>query len=276
MPESKHRKKKQRRRVTKQAGPVFTEAPKLLNENISKEEHARFLIETGRHYENEFAQTLEKLSQLVSESNPIHLLSVLAMHGLTAGVTESGKMHSLAAGTFYQPHAELVQALALQIPVEQLNCGLVPPEKVQEVWDCAISLGDSFAMSRLEQAAKIKNDEEYALLSLQERVRANTQMIRNWGYFYQVIRLSKELFKPLDALYINATGISATCIINSFQYLAEQFEAKIDAHFQKMKAMVRAKNIQDALAAYKQGRAQNRSATRWGGKVLRWESIISI
>jgi len=251
MPKSKHRKKKQRRRVTKQAGPVFMEMPSFLKENITKEEHEQFLIEAGRHYENEFAQALEKLSQLVNESNPIHLLSVLAMHGLTAGVTESGKIHSRATGAFYQPHAELVLALALQIPVEQLNSEPVPPDKIQEVWDCAISLGDSFAMSRLEHAAKIKNVEEYALLSLQERVRANTQMIRNWGYYSQVIRLSKELFKPLDALYISAIGVSAASIISSFQYLVDQFESKVDAHFQRMKTMVRAKNIQDALAAYK-------------------------
>jgi len=250
MPKSKHRKKKQRRRTSKQSGPVFAKIPRLLKEDITKEEHKKFLVEAGRHYENEFSQSLEKLAQLVNESNPIHLLSVLAMHGLTSGVTESGKTYPRSPGSFYQPHAELVQALALQIPTEQLNSAPVLPEKVQEVWDCAISLGKAFSMSRLEQAAKTENREEMALLSLQERIRANTQMVRNWGYYSQVIRLSNDLFKPADALYMSSIGISATSIISAFQYLVEQFETRVNNHWQKMKDTIRAKNIQDTLAAY--------------------------
>jgi len=210
------------------------------------------LIKVGRQYEDEFSQTLEKLSQSVNESNPIHLLSVLAMHGLTGGMTESGKIHSQKTGSFYQPHAELVQALALQILPERLSSEPVMPEKVQEIWDYSIALAHAFSMSRLEQATKAKTLEEKAMLSLQERIRTNTQMVRNWGYYTQVIRLSKELFKPVDDLYVSSVGISATNIIGIFQYLVEQFEAKVNDQFIKMRPIIRAKTIQEALAAYEQ------------------------
>ena len=55
--------------------------------------------------------------------------------------------------------------------------------------------------------------EEQAVISLQERLRLHTQAVRSWGSYSQVIRVSTELYAPMDDAIRAKLGFSASELI---------------------------------------------------------------
>jgi len=250
MPKNKKRRSlKQKRPRGKKSGPVFTRFESPFKDMPSKE-LIRGLVKTGKSYESEFRESLDELKFHIQASNPLHLLSVLSKYGLTTGMTESGKTTHKGPDSFSQSHAELAQALALQIPVKELSPEPTAPQKVQEVWDLLLSTSNAFTMKRFVQVEKAETKEEKALLGLQERIRAHTQHVRNWGYLKQVIDISKRLFGPLDSLYKSELGLTATEIISVFKFLVRRFDTQVNEHTQTLRPVIQAKTTKQALESY--------------------------
>jgi len=70
------------------------------------------------------------------------------------------------------------------------------PEKVQAIWDGLVDLREAFSQRRLTNVKRVEGRKEQAILYMQEHIRINTQSVRNWGQFKQVVRISSEWSWP--------------------------------------------------------------------------------
>jgi hypothetical protein len=210
------------------------------------------LLEAGRSYEQEFEESLAKLVGLIRSVDPLHLLSVLAVYGLFAGMTETGKIQQKKEPgiAVQQAHVELAQAVALTIPGDQLCDTPAMPDKVQEIWDLLIALGKAFHLKRLVQLQHAKTEEQKGVLQLQEHLRLNTQFVRNWGYFKRVIAITKRLYAPLDPLYQELVGFGATQLIHLFEHLVNRNETAITERWLRLRPVASARTMEEAVEAY--------------------------
>lgn len=206
-----HKKKKS----SSKHGPVISVHPLS---QIPREIALKGMVEIGKSNQVKFHILFTKVTDILKSYNSLHIISSLSMYGLTAGVTVSGKISPfLKKLDFGQPHVELVQALALQIPEGEMNVTLAGPDTFQELYDSLPELGNAFALQRLVSIEQEKTDQQKSIQLLQEHLRLHTQNIRNWGYFKKVLAISKSLYEPLNPLYQDHIGISATILISAFE-----------------------------------------------------------
>ena len=247
------RNKRNKRKPTKSrhnsAGLVFTE----LNNpffDLPKEVVAEILVEAGRSYEKEFKEALEKLLEKISSVDVLHLISILAVYGLSVGMTETGKTSKKKNPTIHQAHVELVQALALRSPFSEQSSEPIRPHQVQEIWDLLISFDTAFNLKRLVQIKNTKTDEKKAILQVQEWLRLHTNIVRNWGYFRRVISIAKRLYSKLDPLFRASVGLEATSLIDVFDYLVAYVEEVNNERFQQIRSIFKARTIEETIKIY--------------------------
>jgi hypothetical protein len=211
----------------------------------------RMLVETGESWADRFENSLEKLSAAVRSVNVLHLLSILSFYGLTDGMTDEGeRLNTARDDSIMQPHIELIQALALQLRIEQQSLKLSGADKIQEIWDLLIENGTAFFAQRLTQIKDAKTLEEKAILQIQERLRSHTHFVRNWGYYQRVIRISRNLYAPLNALYERLIGFSASSVITTFEQLVAQTEKGLTSHLERFVEVLAATTVEHCALTY--------------------------
>lgn len=249
----KNKRRQQKRRSVWQnpsEGPVIIRADSPFR-GIPHDELVQGLLEVGRSYDREFEESLSGLIGRIRAFDPLHLISILSVYGLFAGMTDTGKVQQKKTeATLQQAHVELAQALVLTVPAEDVSANPALPDDIQQIWDLLIKLGDAFHLKRLEQIERATADEEKAILQLQEQLRLHTQFVRNWGYFTRVITITSKLYKPLDPIYENAVGIGATQLIQFFEHLVRRSETAINDRWQRLRPIASARTTDEAVEAY--------------------------
>ena len=243
-------KKRNKSRKNSSAEPVFIPVENPF-QGIPKEELTQLMLKVGRSYDSEFEESLSKLTVLIRAFDPLHLISILSVYGLFSGLTGTGKIQKKKLdATIQQSHVEIAQAIALTIPAEDISAIPALPENIQEIWDLLILLSKAFHLKRLAQIEQTTENNEKAILQLQEHLRLHTQFVRNWGYFNRVISITKELFEPLDSLYKKSIGLGATQLIQLFEHLVKRGEMVINERYQGLRAIYRAHTIEETVRAY--------------------------
>jgi hypothetical protein len=197
-------------------GPFFTMMQNPLD-GISDDERLKIVTELGKNSEVTFKKTLRELTNLLSNHDPMGILANLSAYGLTTGVSDNQVKETSSPSRLTQAHVEICQALALQTPGMDQTWKIAAPEIIQEIWQLLIQLLTSFHLQRISSDRLEMGEEDSAILRLQEEIRGNTESVRNWGYFQQVIKISKELYETFDPKMKSYFGFSATEVIDVFE-----------------------------------------------------------
>jgi len=183
---------------------------------VDPAEHAEFkdgLLAVARAGVADFPRLLETIRKQLRKSDPEGILASFASYGLQAHVTRDG-VEKKAHPDILQHHAELLQAILLTIPADAWGTGVLTPQVMQTVFDTVPKLSQAFLFQRILDGQTVKDDPEaLTIRSLQERIRLHTHGVRNWGYFSDVVRLSLDLYHPLDAAMLAHYGFNATDVI---------------------------------------------------------------
>jgi len=217
---------------------------------LPQEVVAEILVEAGRSPEKEFNESLEKLLKKISSFDALHLISILAVYGLSVGMTETGKTSKKKKPTIHQAHVEFVQAFALRSHFSEQSSEPIRPHQVQEIWDLLISFDTAFNLKRLVQIQNTKTEEKKAILQVREWLRLHTNIVRNWGYFRRVISITKRLYSKLDPLFRASVGLEATSLIDVFDYLVTYVEELNNERFQQIRSIFKARTIEEAIKIY--------------------------
>lgn len=112
--------------------------------------------------------------------------------------------------SIHQHHIEFCQALALQCAPDRFTMQPATPDVVQELWDAIKELSDVENLRHYSDVDAKRFDDENAVRALQENIRGNTRLVRNWGYFSQVTRISRELYQYFDEAVKKSLGFTLT------------------------------------------------------------------
>lgn len=220
---------------------------------VDPDKHAEFkegVLSAARAGVAEFPRLLETIRGELRNGDPKGILASFASYGLLANVDRAG-VEKKAAPDILQHHAELLQAILLTIPADAWGTGVLTPEVMQTVSDTVPKLSETFLFQRILDGEKIKDDPEaLEIRSLQERVRLHTQVVRNWGYFSHVVRLSLDLYHPLDAAMLAHYGFSTTDAIEVLEAVVAEFERRQGDHWDTLRKVLRGANVGQMARLY--------------------------
>jgi hypothetical protein len=198
---------------------------------------------------DEFPKLVDVVLQLFREKYPPHILSVVAGYSLLAGVSQHG-VGSRLSSKVEQHHVEVLQALALMLREEEWGQPPAAPGDMQKAFDTIEQLADAFSFRRFKAMEREHDEQARAVLLLQERLRLHTQSVRNWGSYSQVIRISTELYAPLDDLLRDKLGFSASELISTGRSLVDLLEARSNVRFRWLRRVFREQKIPRIVRAY--------------------------
>lgn len=218
--------------------------------NLSDEERKQSVEEMGRRSKRLFQESLTKLQEILKQYDGITLLSILSAYGLTAGLGNEGVNPRIHSNPLDQSHVEICQALLLQVNPNESRCAPVTPDVVQQVWDPLIDITQSFGFRRMTGKLVDEPEEQAAVILLQEWVRGNTQIVRNWGYYSQVKNISKELYSSFDRLLFEKIGFRASDVIDIFDYMISSIERALSARMNLLAELYRIKKPEALVYKY--------------------------
>lgn len=218
-------------------------------EGIPRDRVDAVLMAIGRENRQIFAQSLAQLRADMRATDPVKLLSNLAVYGL---FHSEGHDPEVGEGQPHlQLHFELIQALALMDPLEEFAAAVaVPPQLVQAVFDGIKQLADAYRLKGLAVPAPPKTDEERSRLVSQAAIRAQTVAVRNFGYFDQLKSLYTQLLAPLDDDCEDQTGLRLTALLEFVWNVIALIESRVNTDIRKMANVFGAGAIADAVRAY--------------------------
>jgi hypothetical protein len=230
-------------------GPVMTMMDHPLS-HITNEQRKELISELGKNGKEKVDEIFKFLNDLLRTCDPITLISILSGYGLTIGVGDDGVQSKESSGGLNQAHVEILQALALQIPEKELGCQPVTPDIVQEVWEKLIELSNAFSFSRMNEELLNASEAGMAINQIQEMIRGNTQMVRNWGFHSQVINISKEIYSHFDLVMLEKLGFSASNVIDTFKFMVESVEERMSKRLETLSELKSTKKPYELLIKY--------------------------
>lgn len=231
------------------SGPVMTMMESPLS-GITDEQRKELISELGKNGKDKVVEILESLNDILRQYDPITLISILSGYGLTVGAGDGGVQSKESSGGLSQAHVELFQALALQIPENELGARPVTPDIVQSVWEQLIEISYAFKYSRMNVELLESSSIEMAINQIQELIRSHTQMVRNWGFYSQVVGISKEMYSHFDGLIQSKFGFSATNAIDVFKVLTDSVEDRLSERLNILSDLKSTKKPYDMLVKY--------------------------
>lgn len=228
-------------------GPFFTRSPLS---DIPKDVLKPAIIEMGKKAASSLPEIREKVIAAFERCSPLYFLTGIAQSALMTGVREDGSFaRRKGEKKLEQFHVELAQALFLSFKKEDVRWDGLRPQAVQECADLIYDYSMAFQQSRLA-GLEGADEESLALLNVQERIRLHTVAVRNWGYYLQVIEILKKLYSPLDAELVKIHGVTATGLIDTFDYILRSIERESNIFMKKMRKIFSHKKNNAIIRAY--------------------------
>lgn len=231
------------------AGPVMTMMENPLS-GITDEQRKELISELGKNGKDKVIEIFESLNEILRKYDPLTLISILSGYGLTVEVGDDGVKSKESSQGLNQAHVELFQALALQIPENELGTYPVTPDIVQKVWEQLIELSHAFHFSRMDVDLLNSSKIEMAINLIQELIRSHTQMVRNWGFHSQVVGISREIYSHFDGLIQSKLGFSATNAIDVFKVLTDSLDSRLSERLNILSDLKSTKKPYDMLVKY--------------------------
>jgi hypothetical protein len=238
--------KRKQKKLKKQGFRLFEHPFSRIDKEVLKEA----ILSTGKKSSDKFPSLLESLLGRFSRWYPPFIISTIATYGLQAGVTDQGVSSEGIVRKIQQHHVEVLQALALTLPHAEWGSEPAPPEVIQQIIDEAIELAQAFLYRRLVAIGEERDEQQRVVLALQERLRAHTQVVRNWGYFSAVVRISKELYGALDQDLSKHFGFSATDLIEVSRALLLVLERRANKRLANLRDIFKARTTDQLVRDY--------------------------
>lgn len=220
---------------------------------VSEEDHPQFKAAITKAAEAgaaELPAIIKLLKDTLWSHNPLAILSIFTAYGLTTFVGKKGVEDRKPLEDVLPHHAELVQALLLTIPLEEWGWHPLTPDVMGTVFEAVPKLAYIFFFQRILEGQKVSDEEQLAVLSLQERIRMHTHGIRNWGYMGDVMKITQDLYAPLDAEFAARHGFTCTDIINVMAAVLSELERRHNDHINVLAKIIKGRKTQEIFDLY--------------------------
>lgn len=228
-------------------------------QNMNDKEHESVLKEMAEKSNEKYKTSLSDLQEIAKKQDPLSLLSILTAYATMSSIKDDGTTKSFLGEEIGQPQVELMQAICLSVPWEQNHHCPPTPQNVEIIFETLKDISLSFSYKRLADIDLNWNDEERSIRQLQEFIRGRTQIVRNWGYYNQVISILKEIFTPLDNLYVQNMEFSASNVLDFFTVMVKTVEEKMNERNIKLAELYATKDACELVYKYHEWRGLEKS-----------------
>lgn len=220
---------------------------------ISEEDHPAFqaaMLAAAEVGVAELPGVVKLLKDRFRSHNPLAIIAAFTAYGLITFVTSKGVEDRKPLQDILPHHAELLQALLLTIPFDEWGSDPLTPDVMEAVFEAVPKIGHAFLFQRILEGRKVTDEQQMAVLSLQERIRMHTNGIRNWGYMGDVQQITLDLYSPLDAQFSAHHGFTCTELISSMATVLADVERRHNDHMDVLVKVCRGKKPQDIFDLY--------------------------
>lgn len=229
-------------------GPFFKSIPVS---RLTDEERKDWIVGMGEHARSELADALAQIEDLTTRVEPFQTLAVMASYALMR-FEKKDKSRERAAPEVQQGHIEFLQAMYLRLPS---STPLSPstPDDIQVLFDQLPRLFAAQHQARLptrESVDRPLTADEGALRVVQEFLRAHTTVVRNWGYFSNVTRISEGLLSGIDQQFTARYGLAASDVVRLFEHLVRRQERLVSAHWARLQEVFRLATVDEMVDAF--------------------------
>lgn len=195
-------------------------------------------------------EIFELIENQIKRCNPLLLISILSNYSLTTMAGDDGVESNEETDRINQSQVELLQALILNVPKEEIGSEPVTPNTVGDLGEHLKDVSRYFSFSRLSSETLHSSSEDSAVVRVQELLRSHTQTVRNWGYHYQIVTISKEIFGYFDDVFRAKYGFSCTEAMDIFQALADMISERTNERFNALQALHSIKKPNEMVLKY--------------------------
>lgn len=243
------KKKKLRTRPTStERGPFFAGHP---FNDVPFEQRKQIAAAHGSQARDKFKTALPKLLELTSHIDPLHTLALMSMYGLMVTPDQQGDHKSPGSSLkIQQGHIEFLQAIFLMNSLER-GVDFPEPPSIQMLFDLLPELFSAHNDMRIgmspdpESGPTSKIDP--AVVQVQEFMRGHTSVVRNWGYFGNVTRITRKLLSTIDDDYERQSGMKLSKVVDIFEGLLRRHERKVNNHREKIHSIFSLKSKAEML-----------------------------
>jgi len=206
------------------------------------------LLEHARESRDALPGKVEVVRALLRGRDPIHIVASVASYALRARITSEGVEET--GNPVQQHHVELLQALLLTLPREDWGHLPAEPETIQKTMDALVELIDARMASRLVEMEAEKDLQATTMRSLQERLRGQTEVVRNWGYHSAIVDISTALFAPLDEALASHHGFSAGDLIQIADAMVTAYQQASSTRQKTLWKILRGRTIRQVVRLF--------------------------
>ncbi len=206
---------------------------------IDHDAHRLALISNAEEAAASLPLDISILQNLFRSVFPPHLMATIACWGMMSPVGPDGTSGKGLLRGIEQHHIELLQSLLLTI--DRLEWGNEPatPIQVQNTIDTLVAVGKAFSAQRALQLLNPDDPEKRFAVGLQEQIRDHTQMVRNWGYYDNMIDIARSWHSPIGAALETHHGFSASDLISTVVALVSLHQERLGDWFVLLKGILK-------------------------------------
>lgn len=228
--------------------PRAEEMSKRISDASSFQERIGILLAERQFAQKEFPVQLEKLEDLLLESNPFIILVTFTFVDLTY-LPELGRPTS-PSENIDQYHIEIVQAMILRHNESEFKMRQFDPFEFQELRDLLSYVGYLHAAKDFPNPSNISSREEFSQLLFRSTLAVQTKGIRNWGYLEQTLAALKQLYAPLEDVIEAEIGLRISLLVDAVRTELASIGHKLQQQFTKRKCFMQQKTLEGAVEAY--------------------------
>lgn len=208
------------------------------------------MLAMGEESRTRFPELVTTLLGHLQERYPPHIIATLSCYCLPSMVTDDGVLNRPPVGNIHQHHIEILQALALTLPMERWGDPPANPTVIQSIIDKTRDLTEAFWTKRLVALKRDRDRQQHTELQLCERLRAHTQIVRNWGYLPTMVEIATELYSPLDSQLRRSYGFTASDLIAVASALIQILETKANERWTLLRSILTAPDTSELVHRY--------------------------
>jgi hypothetical protein len=198
-----------------------------------------------------FPRHLERIREILRACFPPHVLATISSWSVThkAGPNRVA-VDGIIAG-LEQHHVELLQAILLRMDRWEWGAERASYQQIGEVMGELKALATAFQRRRALEVEKVSSDpQSLAVALIQERLRDQTQMIRNWARYDEMVRIVRELHAPLDDGIRSQHGFGATELVDVTSGLIDMIRQRLSDRLILLDGIMRGRTRKAIVQAY--------------------------
>ena len=208
------------------------------------------MLAIGEESRTRFPELVTALLGHLQDIYPPHILATLSYYSLPRMVTDHGVLDRPLVGNIHQHHIEILQALALTLSMERWGNPPSTPTLIQSIIDKTRDLTEAFWTKRLVALKRDRDRQQHTELQLCERLRAHTQIVRNWGYLPTMVEIATQLYSPLDSQLKRNYGFTASNLIDVASALIQILETRANDRWTLLRRILTSPDTSEMVHRY--------------------------